>query len=146
MTAPVKTPLRLDAENCGGGVNLHAVVDGAGAVVAWTTRCVVGGREVVSEVIDADKAWPVLVAKYGVKVAEACVSMDTSKAGVERGMRVLRESMRGAEQRPPGVPPGKATIKSLHEDALATLRAAGCVTTKTSKTFDTYTLELPSND
>ena len=49
MTAPVKTPLRLDAENCGGGVNLHAVVDGAGAVVAWTTRCVVGGREVVSD-------------------------------------------------------------------------------------------------
>ena len=105
-----------------------------------------GPREVTREVIDADKAWPVLVAKYGVRVAEACVSMDTSKAGVERGMRVLRESMRGAEQRPPGVPPGKATIKSLHEDALATLRAAGCVTTKTSKTFDTYALELPSND
>jgi hypothetical protein len=100
-----------------------------------------GPRETSREVIDAEKAWLVLVEKYGVDVARKAMSLDTSKAGVSRAMQVLREQMRGAIDRPPGVPAGKATLKSLNEGALAALRAAGCVTTKTSKTFEAYQIQ-----
>lgn len=39
---------RLGDENCGGGLNVHAVVAGENVVVAWTGRVVVGGVEVLS--------------------------------------------------------------------------------------------------
>lgn len=97
-----------------------------------------GPRTSEREVIDAEKAWPVLVEKYGAEVARKAMSLDTSKAGVSRAMQLLRESVRGAAERPAGVGPGKVTIKALNEDALAALRAAGCMTRKTTKTFETY--------
>lgn len=104
-----------------------------------------GPRTIEREMLDAEKAWPVLVEKYGVAVARECMTLETSKAGIDRGMHLLRESMRGAESRPQGVPPtGKVTLKSLNEDALRLLREAGCVTKKTSKIFDEHPLELPS--
>lgn len=90
------------------------------------------------EVIDAEKAWPVLVEKYGVEVARKAMSLDTSKAGIDRAMKALRESLRGATERPAGIGAGKITIKGLNEDALKALREAGCMTKKTTKTFDSY--------
>ena len=97
------------------------------------------------DVIDAEKAWPVLVEKYGPTIAKECVTVETSKAAIDRGMHALRESMRGAAERPKGVPPGKATIKGLNEDALKALRDAGCITKKTVKSFEAYTPALPAN-
>lgn len=99
------------------------------------------------EVIDAEKAWPVLVEKYGPEVARKAMALDTSKAGVDRAMHHLRESMRGAAERPKGAPTGKVTIKGLNEEALTTLRAAGCMTTKETMTFEAYavTVALPSS-
>ena len=97
-----------------------------------------GPRESEREVIDAERAWPVLVERYGVEVARAAMSIDTSKAGVSRAMAVLRESMRGAAERPRGVGDGRVTLKSLNEDALRALREAGCVTSKTTKSFEVY--------
>jgi len=97
-----------------------------------------GPRASEREVIDAEKAWPVLVAKYGPDVARKAMTLDTSKAGVGRAMQALRESLRGAEHRPPGVSPGKVTIKGLNEEALTALRAAGCMERKTTKTFEAY--------
>ena len=41
--------LRLGDDNCGGGINLHTVVTGEDVSVAWTTRCVAGGKELVSD-------------------------------------------------------------------------------------------------
>jgi len=97
-----------------------------------------GPRTTEREVIDAEKAWPVLVAKYGAEVARKAMSLDTSKAGVDRAMKELRESLRGAPQRPQGVPPGKVTLKALNEETLKALREAGCMTMKPTKTFESY--------
>lgn len=97
-----------------------------------------GPRTSEREVVDAEKAWPVLVEKYGVDVARKAMSLDTSKAGVSRAMTALRESIRGATERPRGVPEGKVTLKGLNEDALTALRAAGCMEKKTTKTFESY--------
>jgi hypothetical protein len=97
-----------------------------------------GPRASEREVIDAGKAWPVLAEKFGAEVARKAMSLDTSKAGVNRAMQALRESLRGAEVRPPGVPPGKVTIRALNEEALKALREAGCIARKTSKTFEAY--------
>lgn len=96
------------------------------------------------EVIDAEKAWSVLEQKYGYRIARAAMTLETSKAGVDRAVHELRESMRGAPQRPQGVHEGKVTIKSLNEDALKTLREAGCVTTKTVTEYEEHAIALPS--
>jgi Protein of unknown function (DUF2800) len=84
------------------------------------------------EVIDADKAWPVLVAKYGANTAREAMSLDTSKAGLERMARVVRETSSG-----------KVKIKSLTTEALEALRAAGAVTTKTTTRFEERQVALP---
>jgi hypothetical protein len=85
------------------------------------------------EVIDADKAWPVLVAKYGANTAREAMSLDTSKAGLERMARVVRETASG---KPP-------TLKALTGEALEALRAAGAVTTKKQTKFEEHAVSLP---
>lgn len=107
-----------------------------------------GPRSSSREVIDAEKAWPVLVEKYGAEVARKAMSLDTSKAGVDRAMKSLRESIRGAAERPQGVGPGKVTMKGLNEEALKALREAGCMSTKTTKTFESYAVApgIPSGE
>jgi hypothetical protein len=84
------------------------------------------------EVIDADKAWPVLVAKYGANTAREAMSLDTSKAGLERMARVVRETASG---KPP-------TLKALTGEALEALRAAGAVTTKRQTKFEEHAVAL----
>lgn len=96
------------------------------------------------EVIDAELALPVLEAKYGPEIAKAAMSFETSKAGVDRAMHKLRESARGAQQRPQGIPDGKITIKGLNEDALKALRAAGAVTKKTVTEYEEHAIALPA--
>lgn len=90
------------------------------------------------EEIDAEKAWLVLEEKYGSAVARAAMTLETSKAGVDRAMHVLRESARGAAERPKGIGPGKIVLKQLNHEALEALRAAGAVTKKTVTEYDEY--------
>lgn len=101
-----------------------------------------GPVESSREVIDAEKAWEVLEAKYGPRIARAAMKWETSKAGVDRAMHALRESARGAPQRPIGIPEGKITIKGLNEDALKALRDAGAVTTKTVTEYEEHAPRL----
>lgn len=99
------------------------------------------------DVIDAEKAWPVLEEKYGTTIARAAMTLETSKAGVDRAMHVLRESARGAAERPLGIGPGKITIKGLNEEALKALRAVdGCVTKKTVTEYEEHAIALPSGE
>lgn len=99
------------------------------------------------EVIDAEKAWAVLEAKYGYRIARAAMTLETSKAGVDRAMHELRESARGAAERPMGIGPGKITIKGLNQDALDALRAVeGCVTKKTVTEYEEHAVALPSGE
>jgi hypothetical protein len=79
------------------------------------------------EVIDADRAWPVLVAKYGANTAREAMSLDTSKAGLERMARALR-----------GNAVFKTTLRALTTEALDALRAAGAVTTKKQTKFEEH--------
>ena len=83
------------------------------------------------EVIDADKAWPVLVAKFGANAAREAMSLDTSKAGIERMARALRDTLAN-----------KATIKALTTEALEALRAAGAVATKKQTRFEEHAVVL----
>jgi hypothetical protein len=83
------------------------------------------------EVIDADKAWPVLVAKFGANAAREAMSLDTSKAGIERMARALRDTLAN-----------KTTIKALTTEALEALRAAGAVTTKKQTWFEEHVIAL----
>lgn len=90
------------------------------------------------EVIDAEKAWLILATQYGGPIAKAAMTLETSKAGVDRAMHELRELMRGAPERPRGVPPGKVTIKGLNEAALKLLREGGAVTKKTITEYEEH--------
>jgi hypothetical protein len=84
------------------------------------------------EVIDADKAWPLLVKLYGANTARKAMSLDTSKAGVERMARALRDTSTV-----------KTTLKALTTEALEALRAAGAVTTKKQTKFEEHQAALP---
>jgi len=83
------------------------------------------------EVIDADRAWPVLAKLYGPELAREAMSLDTSKAGVERLAKAAKASRGG-------------TIKALSSEALEALRAAGAVTTKQTTRFEERTVALPT--
>ena len=83
------------------------------------------------EVIDADRAWPVLVAKFGANAAREAMSLDTSRAGLERMARALR-----------GNAVFKVTLKALTTEALDALRAAGAVTTKKQTKFEEHAVSL----
>lgn len=94
-----------------------------------------GPVETEREEIDADTAWPVLVARYGAEAARAAMTLDTSKAGVERMARVVRELPDS----------GKPTIKSVTTEALDALRKAGAVKTKTTTRYEERQAALPSS-
>lgn len=103
-----------------------------------------GPRTTEREVIDAEKARLVLEGRYGSAIARAAMTLETSKAGVDRAMHQLRESARGAAERPKGMPEaGKVTIKRLNEEALSALREAGAVTTKQHTEHEEYQAALP---
>ncbi len=100
-----------------------------------------GPQQKEREVIDAEKAWFILEEEFGSKVAKAAMTLETSKAGVDRAMHEMREQLRGwpvEKPRPPGVPAGKVTLKALNEKTLETLRKKGAVTTKTITEYDEY--------
>lgn len=91
-----------------------------------------GPRESKREVIDAEKAWPVLVESYGAEVARKAMSLDTSKTGVARALAYVYEEKKQAGE--------KTTKKALLQTTLGALRLAGAIDTKTSKTFEAYTV------
>lgn len=100
-----------------------------------------GPQQKEREVIDAEKAWFILEEEFGGKVAKAAMTLETSKAGVDRAMHEMREQLRGwpvEKPRPPGVPAGKVTLKALNEKTLETLRKKGAVTTKTITEYDEH--------
>jgi hypothetical protein len=98
------------------------------------------------EVIDAEKAWYLLEQAYGGKVAKAAMTLETSKAGIDRAMHEMRELLRGwpvETPRPPGVPDGKVTIKGLNEKALKILRDGNAVTKKPHTEYEAFTPAAP---
>lgn len=100
-----------------------------------------GPKQKEREVIDAEKSWLILEREFGPVFAKDAMTLETSKAGVDRAVHVLRESLRGRpddQPRPKGIPPGKVTIKGLNEKALKLLRDGGAVTTKTITEYDEY--------
>lgn len=92
-----------------------------------------GPKAKETEEIDAEKAWTVLAKEYGPEAARVAMSLDTSKAGVERMVRHLRTTAGLA-----------GTLKELHTEALRKLRDAGCVTTKRSEKYEEFTPALPA--
>ena len=83
------------------------------------------------EVIDAEAAWPVLAGLLGNDGARAAMTLETSRAGVERGVRAAKEA--GAL---------KGTIKAGVGQALDALRAGGAVTKKTVEKYEAHTAGL----
>jgi len=82
-------------------------------------------RTVERESIDAAQAWPVLASLLGDEGARAAVTMEASKASVERGVKVAKAA--GAL---------KGTIKSGVEQVMEAVRQSGAVTTKTSERYE----------
>lgn len=82
-------------------------------------------RTVERESIDAAQAWPVLASLLGGEGARAAVTMEASKASVERGVRVAKAA--GAL---------KGSIKAGVEQVMEAVRQAGAVTTKTSERYE----------
>lgn len=113
------------------GAALHAYA--AESPIALGDGRVWGPVEYEREVIDADAAWPVLVARYGAEAARAAMALETSKAGVERLARVVREMPQS----------GKTTLKALTAEAMDALRAAGAVQTKTTTRYEERHVALP---
>jgi hypothetical protein len=86
---------------------------------------VFGMVEVEREEFDAVVVRNVLAALYGVPVAEKACDFETSKAGIERGLRLVYEERKRQGQ--------KATLKALKEEALQAVREAGGVSLKTKR-------------
>jgi len=82
-----------------------------------------GPRESHRAVIDAEKAWPELVRRYGVDAAREMMTMKTSKTAVGRVASKL--ALRGQKA-------------DAAKTALALLTAAGAVTMKTVTEFEEY--------
>lgn len=90
-----------------------------------------GWRTVERANIDAEKAWDTLANTYGLEVARAAMTLETSKAGVERAMRLAVEKAK-AEGR-------KLTLKAAVSLAMDELKAAGAVETKTTERCEEMT-------
>lgn len=90
-----------------------------------------GWRTVERASIDAEKAWDTLANTYGLEVARAAMTLETSKAGVERAMRLAVERAK-AEGR-------KLTLKAAVSLAMDELKAAGAVETKTTERCEEMT-------
>lgn len=86
-----------------------------------------GPRESTREVIDGEAAWPVLVGLLGVEGARQAMTLATSRAGVERGVKHAKAE---------GVMSG--TIKAGVAQALDALRAAGAVAQKSRTEYEVY--------
>lgn len=82
-------------------------------------------KTVERESIDAGLAWPALVALLGEDAARCAVSMDTSKAGIERGVKAAKTA--GAL---------KGSVKAGVEQVMQAVREAGAVSTKQSERFE----------
>lgn len=82
-------------------------------------------RTVERESIDAGLAWPALVELLGEDAARAAVSMETSKAAIERGVKAAKAAgrMTGA-------------VKAGVEQVMSAVREAKAVQTKTSERFE----------
>lgn len=78
---------------------------------------VFGPVEVSKEELDAGAVRAVLAAHYGSDIADKACTFDTSKAGVERAMRVVYEQRKQAG--------AKVTLKALNAEALEAVRVAG---------------------
>lgn len=98
----------------------------SGPVVAGDVVC--EWRTVERETIDAAKAWAVLSEAYGPDAARAAMTLETSKAGVERGVTAAIAA--GA------LVVGKK--KDVVAAALASLRAAGAMTKKSTERYEEH--------
>lgn len=83
-----------------------------------------------TESIDANKAWPILRDAFGPEGARAAMTLKTSKAGVERLAKAMRDTV--------VVDGKKQTIKSIVEKTMQALRDGGCVETKTKTEYGEY--------
>jgi hypothetical protein len=83
------------------------------------------------EVIDAEAAWLVLAERLGPDGARAAMTLETSKAGVERGVRAAKKA---------GVMAG--TIRVNVGSVMVALHEAGAVTTKTTERYEAHTAGL----
>ena len=86
-----------------------------------------GWRTYEREVVDAAVAWPVLVEVLGPDAAREAVSLDTSKAGVERGVAAALKA---------GVLTGKK--KDAAASMLTKLREAGAMEVKSIEKFEEH--------
>lgn len=84
-----------------------------------------GWRSIERETIDAEAAWKVLGDAYGLEVARAAMTLETSKAGIERAMRQVVEAAKAQGE--------KLTVKSAVSRAMDALRAAGAVTKQSTE-------------
>lgn len=84
---------------------------------------VFGKVETEREELDAVAVRNVLAAMYGAPIAEKACDFETSKAAIERALRVVVEERKRGGQ--------KTTLKALKDEALARIRELGGVTLKT---------------
>lgn len=89
-----------------------------------------GPVESQREVIDAAKAWPVLDSLLGPEGVKAALTVETSKAGIERGVRVARAAGRLTGSLRDGV-----------SQCLAAVREAGAVETKVRVEYEAHALK-----
>lgn len=87
-----------------------------------------GPRTTTREVIDAEKAWLPLASLLGDEGAKAAMSLDTSRAGIERGVKAAKLAGRVS-----------GSIKAAVAQALDAVRAAGAVETKERIEFEAHT-------
>jgi hypothetical protein len=82
-----------------------------------------GPHNVESQELDPEKTWEVLSLQHGPEVAKAAMTLETSKAGVGRAVKVAQAEMEKVGK--------KVTQKELNERALSAIEKAGGVKTKT---------------
>jgi len=78
------------------------------------------------EELDARVARQALAALYGPSAAESACDFETSKAAVQRALRAVHQIKRAGGE--------KVTLKSINDEALSAIRAAGGVSTKSKMT------------
>lgn len=87
-----------------------------------------GPRTTTREVIDAEKAWMPLASLLGDAGARAAMTLDTSRAGIERGVKAAKAA---------GVVVG--SVKATVDQALGIIRAAGAVERKERVEYEAHT-------
>lgn len=97
---------------------------------------VYGPTESSRDELDGVKARAALLKKYGPEIADAACEFETSKKAVDRAMRKLLQAKKDCGE--------KVTLKALNEEALAEIRKAGGLTTKTGVTVREHRAELPA--